>query len=286
MQKYLRGIGQVMFQNNIYSGFLFLSGIFFNSWLLGLAAILGTVISTSTAQVMKYPAEEIKNGLYGFNGTLTGIAVLCFFEVSTITVLAIIIGAVLSTFIMHYLKKIAPPFTAPFVIATWLIIYSLLFVFNFALLPSSQLTANSLTLFSASSNSFGQVMFQKNVITGLFFLLAIVINNKAMAIYALYAAVLGSLVGWVWGSPINTINDGLMGYNAILCAIALTGKGWKDFLWITIAIILSTLLNIGLAMTGIVTLTAPFVVTTWMVLKLKKFENSISLKSKKNRTKS
>ena len=105
MQKYLRGIGQVMFQNNIYSGFLFLSGIFFNSWLLGLAAILGTVISTSTAQVMKYPAEEIKNGLYGFNGTLTGIAVLCFFEVSTITVLAIIIGAVLSTFIMHYLKK-------------------------------------------------------------------------------------------------------------------------------------------------------------------------------------
>jgi len=60
-----------------------------------------------------------------------------------------------------------------------------------------------------------------------------------------------------------------MGYNAILCAIALTGKSWQDFLWITMAIILSTLLNIGLGLTGIITLTAPFVLVTWVVWKLK-----------------
>lgn len=272
MQKYLRGIGQVMFQNNIYSGILFLGGIFYNSWLLGLAALFGTIISTTTARILKYPKEDTQNGLYGFNGTLTGIAVLCFFEINAATILAIIIGAALSTFIMHYLKKITPPFTAPFVIATWFVIYSLLFVFKFPLLSSSELTGNVINILSASSNSLGQVMFQKNVITGLFFLLAIFINNKMMAVYAVYAAVLGSLTGLLFLAPISVVNEGLMGYNAILCAIALTGKRWKDFLWITIAIILSTLLNIGLAMTGIITLTAPFVVTTWVVLKMMKIE--------------
>ncbi len=79
IQTILRGIGQVMFQNNIYSGILFLGGIFYNSWLLGVAAVLGTIISTAAAQILKYPKQDIQNGLYGFNGTLTGIAVFCFF---------------------------------------------------------------------------------------------------------------------------------------------------------------------------------------------------------------
>ncbi|WP_347174747.1 urea transporter [Polaribacter uvawellassae] len=269
-QTILRGIGQVLFQNNSYSGFLFLIGIFYNSWLLGLAALIGTIISTITAQVLKYEKAAIKNGLYGFNGTLTGIAVFLFFEVTIATVLALIVGAILSTVLMNFLKKIIPQFTAPFVLATWFVIYVLLLIFNFQLAISSEPIVNTFHFFTAFSNSFGQVMFQENVITGLFFLLAILVNSKLMAVYAIYAAVLGSLTGWLLLASSSPINSGLMGYNAILCAIALTGKKWTDFLWITIAIILSTLLNIGLEMTGIITLTAPFILATWIVLILKK----------------
>lgn len=269
IQSIFRGIGQVMFQNNIYSGILFLGGIFYNSWLLGLAALFGTIISTVTAQILKYPKEDIQNGLYGFNGTLTGIAVLCFFEVNIVTILALILGSVLSTLLMKLLQKLTPPFTAPFVLTSWFLIYSLLFIFNFSLLSSPETTENTINMLTALSNSFGQVMLQENVVTGLLFLLGILVNNKLMAAYALYAAVLGSLTGWLFLESISSINAGLMGYNAILCAIALTGKQ-NDFLWITVAIILSTILNIGLAMTGIITLTAPFVLTTWAVLKLKK----------------
>ena len=271
----LRGIGQVMFQNNIYSGFLFLVGIFFNSWLLGLAALSGTLISTCSALILRYPREDVKNGLYGFNGALTGIAILCFFEVSLTTILALIIGAVLSSIIMYYLKKITLPFTAPFVIATWILAYLLLFVFKVPLLSTSVSTSNTLDILASSSNSFGQVMFQENMITGLFFLLAILVNNRLMAIYAVYAAILGSLTGWLFLESVSEVNAGLMGYNAILCAIALTGKSWKDFLWISMAIILSTLLNIGMGLTGLITLTAPFVLATWGILMLKKVKNSL-----------
>ncbi len=276
IQTIFRGIGQVMFQNNMYSGMLFLLGIFYNSWLLGLAAIAGVIISTCTAQILKYPKEEIENGLYGFNGALTGIAILYFFDVNSTSIAALIVGSICSTFLMRFLKKIIAPFTAPFVISAWMMMCLLIFVFHFSFSSSLVVRENAIDILSFSSKSFGQVMFQENKITGILFLLGILINNRLMAVYALYASLLGSLVGWLLSEPVSIINAGLMGYNGILCAIALTGKSRVDFLWITFAIILSTLLNIGLAMTGIITLTAPFVVATWIILKLKSM-NTLSI---------
>lgn len=278
IQTILRGVGQVMFQNNPYSGLLFLLGIFYNSWILGLAALLGTIISTGAAYLLKYEQEAIENGLYGFNGTLTGIALWFFFDVNLTTTLALVIGAVLSTLVMHFIKKIGTPFTAPFVVVTWFLIYTLLFVFKLPLASTPSTPENTIDLLATLSHSFGQVMFQENIITGLLFLAGIFINNRLTAAYAVYAAILGSLTGWLISETDLTINAGLMGYNAILCAIALSGKKWIDLFWITLAICCSTLLNIALAKTGIITLTTAFVVTTWMVLLLKN-SKKVSLSS-------
>lgn len=70
-----RGVGQVMFQNNALSGVLMLAGILLNSWQMALLAIVGNVVSTLTACLSGYSREDIRNGLYGFNGTLVGIAI-------------------------------------------------------------------------------------------------------------------------------------------------------------------------------------------------------------------
>lgn len=274
IESILRGIGQVMFQNNIYSGALFLVGIFYNSWLLGLAALFGTIISTGSAHLLKYSKDDIQNGLFGFNGTLTGIAVFCFFEVNLISILALVLGSILSSIVMNIIKKFIPPFTAPFVFVTWIIIYTLFFVFNSSFLPSTVGVESSYDIFKSLGNNFGQIMFQENVITGLFFLLGILINNRLMAAYALYAATLSTLIGWLASEPIHSINAGIMGYNAILCALALSGKKWLDFMWITIAVFLSILLNSLMAGIGIITLTAPFVFTTWLIWTFKQI-NSI-----------
>ena len=45
----LRGIGQVMFQNNSYSGLLFLLAVATQSWVLALALLLGSAAATLTA---------------------------------------------------------------------------------------------------------------------------------------------------------------------------------------------------------------------------------------------
>ena len=70
-----RGIGQVMFQNNALSGLLMLleSFEFMANGPIGCKG--GNIISTSTGRISGYDRDDIKNGLYGFNGTLVGIAV-------------------------------------------------------------------------------------------------------------------------------------------------------------------------------------------------------------------
>lgn len=119
-----RGIGQVMFQNNAWSGVLMLAGIACNSLYMAGLALLGTVVSTSTARIAGYSCEDIRNGLYGFNGTLVGIAVGVFMNISVWAFMLLIIGAALSTWVMRLFQRqrFVPGYTAPFILVTWLLL--------------------------------------------------------------------------------------------------------------------------------------------------------------------
>lgn len=97
-----RGIGQVMFQNNALSGLLMLIGIFLNSWQMGLLAVSGNIISTSTGRISGYDRDDIKNGLYGFNGTLVGIAVGVFMHLTVNSLILMAIASCASTYIARF----------------------------------------------------------------------------------------------------------------------------------------------------------------------------------------
>src|SRR4029453_1745149 len=62
----LRGIAQVVFQNNPVTGAVILAGIYYNSWIYGTACLAGAMISTATALLLKADRGLIKDGLYGF----------------------------------------------------------------------------------------------------------------------------------------------------------------------------------------------------------------------------
>ena len=116
-----RGIGQVMFQNNAFSGLLMLIGIFLNSWEMGILALSGNMISTLTAYFSGYGRDDIKDGLYGFNGTLVGIAVGVFMELSIGSLLLMAVASCISTWIsrLFNLQRSLPGFTAPFILSIW-----------------------------------------------------------------------------------------------------------------------------------------------------------------------
>ena len=258
-----RGVGQVMFQNNALSGSLMLAGILLNSWQMALMAIAGNVVSTLTACLSGYSREDIRNG------TLVGIAIGVFMPVSVASLSLLVAGACLSAWIarLFSLQRRVPGFTAPFILSVWILLAACRGMMPSLLLPSGNaVTAQSLSFLQAFCLNIGQVMFQGNtVLAGVLFLLGIMVNSRINGFYAVLGAGLPIPFALLLGVDDAVLNAGLMGYNGVLCAIALGDKTWKGGAWATVAVLLSVLLQIGGMKWGITTLTAPFVVAVWIV---------------------
>ncbi len=263
-----RGLGQVMFQNNAVSGLLMLVGIACNSWLLALLALLGNFVGTVTAFFSGYSKEDIEDGLYGFNGTLVGIAVGVFMEPGVASLLLLVAGSMLSTWIARVFayQKLLSGFTAPFILAVWLLQAICRGWFPSLLSSSVMPEETAADWFRVFSLNIGQVMFQGgSVLSGLFFLAGILLNSRVHALYTVWGALLPLGMVWMVGSDYAAFNAGLLGYNAVLCAIALGDRSWAGAAWATLSVTLSVLLQVWGMSLGMTTLTAPFVVSVWIV---------------------
>src|SRR6478736_2521344 len=128
---YLKGVGQIMLQNNQWTGLLFLAGIFYDSIIMGVAAVLAVVTGTLTAKILKYDSDEINMGLYGFSATLVGVALTFYFKATPAIWITIVIGSALATIIQHFfIAKKIPVFTFPFIVITWICLYLLNTIFH------------------------------------------------------------------------------------------------------------------------------------------------------------
>jgi urea transporter len=121
-----RGIGEVMFQDKLATGVIFLFAIFINSRISALFAFLGSALGALTAWTVGASGIAIFHGLYGFNSVLTAIALGGLFYVLTwrsavYALIAAIITALVFAAISLFLSPIGmPALTAPFVLVTWI----------------------------------------------------------------------------------------------------------------------------------------------------------------------
>ena len=69
---------------------------------------------------------------------------------------------------------------------------------------------------------------------------------------------------------------GLMGYNGVLCAFGFRrAKTWKKLLYgLLCSVLLSVVLQFAGIKLGITTLTAPFVLSVWMIMIMQKVVNT------------
>jgi urea transporter len=254
----LRGIGQVMFQNNPLTGLLFLVGIFVNSFKFGGAGLLGLAASTLAAHLLGVDRALIRAGLFGFNGILVGIALAFFLEFDGLLAVYIVLGAAVSTIVMMALINLLTPWdmpalTAPFVLTAWLLLFA---VYQFDFLSPTELIAplapdpatvvqtelrelatgaGGLTVANLAHGFFrgvGEVMFQDNLVTGVIFLLAILVNSRISAAFAAAGSAVALLTALALGSDGVAIYHGLYGFNAVLCAIALGGLFFVLTTWL------------------------------------------------------
>src|SRR3989339_1240904 len=262
-----RGISQIFLLNNVITGILFLAGAFYNSWLIGIGVIIGVLTGTVTALILKYKRDDINQGLYGYNGALVGLATVYFFGFSMPSVIALLFGAILSSIIMNCMTRWKlPPFTAPFIISTWILI-TIILTLHIIPLQSAQLpNASNLEIIPTLSRGIGQVMFQENIITGIILFIGILVSSRISALYALLGTGIGVIVACVCSFPLSMITAGLFGFNGVLCGIALSGKKWHHVILAIASIVVSVFVMFGMSRLGIITLTAPFVISAWLVL--------------------
>ncbi len=108
---------------------------------------------------------------------------------------------------------------------------------------------------------------QASIVTGILFFIAILINSRISALYALLGSAVGLFAGLLFfPSLINLISIGFFGFNGVLCGIAFADKKWSSFIFAIIAIILSVLIVYGFIAFELIALTAPFVFATWIVM--------------------
>lgn len=251
-----------------------LAGLACGSWQAAALALCGNVAGTLTAYIAGFDRKDISEGLYGFNGTLVGIAVGVFFRIGVYTLLLLAIGAAVSSLLFRWwpMRKVLPPFTSPFIVVTWGLLALVHWLTPDLLLISSPLAVqDTIDIPGAFCRHFGQVMFQGTTLwSGIMFLAGIMVNAPRHAAVAVMGAVLPLLFflrldgGWA------EYNIGLLGYNAVLCAMAVDARKHSDFLWVVASVVLSIVLQILGMKCGYTTLTAPFVISVWMTMMLQR----------------
>lgn len=176
---------------------------------------------------------------------------------------------------MNYMRsRNLSPFTFPFVLSAWIVII-LIKSFHLITPITQELTeTTNLDALSSLSMGFGQVMFQASIITGIIFLVAILINSRIAAVYGLVGSLIGMLLTFILSFPLNLINIGIFGYNGVLCGIAFAEKKRLSWLYAVISIIISVFITYGMVSLNWMALTAPFVFATWITLALRKAKSS------------
>lgn len=113
------------------------------------------------------------------------------------------------------------------------------------------------------------MIFQNKLVSGLLFFVAVFISSPIAALYGLAGAIVSAIIAFEFSAPIDDINLGLYGFNAVLCAIVIAGDRVRDGIWVLLSVVLSLGVSLLMIKLGFVQLTFPFVLATWITLFLK-----------------
>lgn len=290
----LRGIGQVMFQDNMWTGLFFLIGIFWGAYQEGFGivawgAVVGVLVSTITGYIMKLPDENGAQGLWGFNGVLVGCAFPTFLGDTVWMWLGLILCSALSTWVRTGLDNIMAQFkvsslTFPFVLSTWFFLLASRLLSG---MPPIHMGTPELpmgvhepldlafgSLVEIWLKGISQIFLINSWVTGVFFLLGLAVSNWRAAMWAAIASAISLFIVIVWQGPGEDIASGLYGFSAVLTGIALgstfCNNSWRTVIWTIIGIIVTVFIqaamNAFFAPMGLPTLTGPFCLATWIFL--------------------
>lgn len=292
----LRGVGQVMFQDNPLTGGLFLLAIAWGALAAHAPEILAggliaLVVASLTALWLRLDGPAYRAGLYGYNGVLVGLALATFITPGAELWAFVVLGGAVSVVAAVGTANALKPFglaalTFPFVLVTWLL---LLASYGFAGLGGTGLPSAALvTPFEAAPSlaagagdylkgvllGISQVFLKGSGISALLFLAGLAVSSIPAALFALGGSLIAVIVAHLFGAESDLVLGGLLGFSPVLTAVALgtvfhqpNGRvALYAAFGAVFTVVAQAALNAALAPIGIPALTAPFVLVTWMFM--------------------
>ncbi|WP_408131222.1 MULTISPECIES: urea transporter [Paraburkholderia] len=262
----LRSFGQIVLQANAFTGACLVASWMLCDPRLACAALIGAVAANVSAIPAAHSDDDLRAGLYGFNGALAGLAAFSFIA-DNATAAAIAILAATGTAWLHepwsqWLRaRQLSYFSSPCLIVTWLwmpIAASGPEPARFAATP----TLDAAQLGGGVLAGLAQTGFASGAMAGAFVLIGIAATSARHALYSLTGAALGSSLHVLLGAGASSFDAGLLGFNGALTALALTDCG---VLWMLGGVAISVALQAAAAHVGFAALSAPFVAATWSV---------------------
>jgi len=289
----LRGIGQVMFQDNPLTGAIFLAAIAWGSIAAGAPAVLiggvvAVVAATLAALWLRVDGAALRSGIYGYNAVLVGLALPTFLPAGPLLWLYVLLGAVVSVVATRATAEAGKPFavaalTFPFVLVTWLMLLashgfsavSAPVAIEPAVLPIAESNPlDAIAFFGAVLKSISQVFLKASFVSAILFVIGLAVNSVAAALFAVAGAIVAVAFAHLFGAESELVTGGLFGFSPVLTAVALGTVFYRPSGRVALYALVGTLFtvvaqaatNAALAPIGIPSLTAPFVLTTWLFL--------------------
>ena len=275
-----RGVSQIFFQNNVWTGLLIIAAFLVADWQMMVLAVIGAVFSTASGWLMRVDPDHFHIGFQGFNGTLVGAA--CFTALGTQgwAYLATVLGAIACApvtwffgwlFASPALGRFAlPSTTAPFCTVAG-IIYVVTTNEHVRSTPQHVADGTGESALRSLLTNVSEVVLINSARSGLLILAGLFIASVKVGLAGALGSVIGTLCALAMGETDETIAEGLSGYSGVLTAIALatvflvgTAAAW-------------TCAAVGTIITAVVTLamtdwygaphyTWPYILTTWVLL--------------------
>ena len=278
----LRGIAQVCLQDSPFTGAFFLLAIALYSPIYAMCALAGAMLSTAFAfkkakeQCIK--GSDVKNGLYGFNGCLIGIAIAAFLPINDWALLLLGLACIFSVQLVIWVaaRSNVPLFTMPFIIVA---------MFVFGLGQSFNVAEQEVVPFFQQSfplpifESIGQIFLLPNAISGICILLGFLVASVRAFFITLWAVGLAYFLAQEIGMNETALNTGLFGFCAVLTAHALCLPSTHQSVWdqshflpykIILGVILSVLMTQVFILGHLSFFTLPFVLSVWAIQVLSK----------------
>lgn len=287
----LKGFSQVMLMENALSGGLILLGITIHSPLLGLIALISSMIGTLVGKRWSKDKLAVQQGIYGFNSILCGIAVVLFLQ-SDWRWLIVPFAAAIATFVMMALQKMLaswkiPILTYPFLLVTWIGLLITYKIDGLHINPTFVTTSpakwnlpieGTPHFFIGLIKGVGEVFIIDSIWAGSLILIALFVAGWRFGMYAIG----GTFISWITalslGVDTESLNLGLYNYNAVLTMIAVglvfdEKKRYFPLVGVFAAAVtvpITAGIEILLLPLGLPALTSPFVISTWLFLMIRK----------------